>query len=179
MKRFYILLALLTLGLLALPSGNASAQSFTFGPHLIYDLDVESLGVGAQARANVNLGGYALILNPSLEYYFMDDGEIFDENFSQSLMQLNVDLLYQFQGTEGTFSPYAGAGLAIARYSYDYDAPGLDLDDSNTDTGLNLIAGATMNAQGSFQPFGQAYLTVGDGTRIGVKVGVMIGGGSR
>lgn len=154
-------------------AGSASAQGILFGPHVGYDLDWEALNVGVQGRMGVNLAGYELVFNPSVEYYFVDDGPGYDV----SLFQINGDLLYQFTGVGGSLSPYAGAGLAISRlsYSFDNDFIGAEFDDSDLDFGLNLIGGATLQTMSNIQPFGQAILTLGDGSRIGFRVGVLIG----
>ena len=164
------LAAIAAILLLAVPSAHAQG-TIGAGVHGLYDLDLESFGIGAQARAGANLGGFSLVINPSLEYFFTDD----EENVSTSAFGANVDLLYQIGDQYvTTFQPYFGAGLGIRRYSVEVDSPLGDLDGSETDLGLNLIGGATFGG-GPIQPFARATIAIMDGTPIVLKAGILFG----
>ena len=171
MKKCYILAFWLTLGVCT----SASAQgSVSFGPEVGYDLDREAVLIGGQARFGLGLGNFALVLNPYLDYYFLKDITGFDQN----LITGGGDLLYQFgvRSVEN-FLPHFGAGLVVSRYWANSDDD--DLDASSTDVGLNLTAGTTFNPNGTIKPVAQAYLTIGEGTAVGVKVAILFSGRGR
>ena len=168
-----LLLALtIALALTFVPE-RANAQSpLSFGAQGIYDLDWESFGIGAQVRTGLPIGDLAFVLNPSLEYYFLEEGEGFD----QSLFRVNADLLYQIGAANvQVFQPYVGAGLGIQRHSIDLDSDVLNISGSSTDVGLNLLAGASFGIGSPVVPFVQAGLFIGDGSTVGLKAGILFG----
>ncbi len=161
-----LLLALTVALALTFVPERANAQSpLSFGAHGLYDFDAESFGIGAQVRTGVNLGGFGLVLNPNVEYLFIDDiGGIDRTHF-----RVNADLLYQIGASYvEVFQPYLGAGLGIQRTSADGDF-------DNTDVGLNLLAGANFGIGAPVVPFVQAGLFIGDQSLVGVKVGILFG----
>lgn len=97
--------------------------------------------------------------NPNVEYVFVDDGDLFT---------LNGDAHYDFD-TDGNYYLWAGGGLAVI-FS-DLDRPGRD-DGSETDLGLNLLAGAGWNPGASVRPYVQGKVTISDDTEGSLAVGV-------
>ena len=151
--------ALPLLLLLMLPL-SASAQN-AIGPHVGYNLDNEELFIGA--TAHINIPALPVIINPAVDYYLGTEGFTF--------LQFDANALLTFGVANVLFSPYAGGGLALKYFSYDDDLGDL-IDESGTDVGLNLLAGTFFNLA-ALRPFAEARITVGDGTTVGVKGGVM------
>jgi hypothetical protein len=160
---------LLVLVLIVASTPNeVSAQSITSGAQIAYDTEFEAVGLGGQARFGVNLERYAIVLNPSAEYYFLDDVP----DASESLFNINLDVLFEFGDDQANARPYAGAGLGVSFYSADYNLPGAQVDD--TQAGLNLVGGASFNTRRSVRPFAQGTLTISDGSRFSIKGGVLV-----
>ncbi len=153
MKR--IVLISLFLAVISFAAHDASAQN-SVGVNVGYNLDVEEFFAGGQLR--FGLGGLPVIINPSLETYFID-------NFTW--LQIDVNALYPFGVDNTTFTPYAGAGIGI-----DFLKP--ENGDSNTEVGPNLLAGATFGF-GRLRPFVEARININDGANVGVRGGLLIG----
>lgn len=132
---------LLALGLVAAP---AQAQvSFELGPRVGYDAgDVEELFIGADVR--VSSAALPLIINPTFDYYFIEDvGDV-----DNGLWALSVNALYPFGVSNAVFTPYGGAGVGLYNFSFG--------DSSTTDVGLNLVFGAQFLNTGVVKPFVEA-----------------------
>ena len=160
--------ALLPLLLLLLLPISASAQN-AIGPHVGFNLDTpdggDALFIGA--TAHINVPTLPVIINPAFDYY------IGTENYT--FLQFDANALLAFGVANVLFSPYAGGGLALSYYSFDDDALedlGVDVDNSSTDVGLNLLAGTFFNLA-ALRPFAEARITISDGTAVSVKGGVM------
>lgn len=151
MKR--IALISLFLAVITFTATDATAQT-RIGANVGYNLDAEEFFAGAQARFGA--GGLPVIINPSIETYFID-------NFTW--LQIDVNALYPFGVDNSTFTPYAGGGLGV-----NYIKP--ENLDSRTDAGLNLIAGATFGF-GRLTPFAEARINFDDGTNVGIRGGVL------
>lgn len=136
-------LILLTL-VLALPALTSSATAgpigFTaFGG--IYSGGVDEAFLGAGVR--LGLGG--LSVTPNFEYLFVDDG---------SAYTVNADVTFPIVPL-GVASVYGGGGLGLLITDPDNF-------DSETETVVNLIAGAGFNAV-PMKPFGQIKYVIVDG----------------
>ncbi len=148
-----LLLALLCGAALA-PAARAQAS---FGAHLGYDVDVEELFVGAQAR--FSLPTLPIALQPGVDYFFVDNA---------TLLQFDVNGIYDISGGPvEPFTPYVGAGLGIRYIDVD------NVDASDTSYGLNLLAGARFNTMPRLRPYVQARMTIKDGTSVGVMAGLL------
>lgn len=145
---------------LALSVEDAEAQtSFEIGPKVGYEVgDFESAFLGADVR--IGTPALPVKVNPYFDYYFL-------ENDNVSLSQFGANALYEFGIANQTFTPYAGAGLAISRFSY--DNPNID---SSTDAGLNLIFGSRFGF-GQIRPFAQAQVTVGSPDFFSLAGGIL------
>ena len=138
---------------------EASAQ-FGIGIRGGYNLDAftdEGFEKGAFAlggEARFGLGALPIILNPGAEYTFtgLDDATV---------LQLDANVLYPFGFNNSTFTPYVGAGLGITRVSTDANLGPIQIEDSETDFGVNIIGGASFGF-GTIQPFAQARITLGE-----------------
>lgn len=123
-----------------------------------YDVDREAAHIGAGVRSQ--LTSLPITLAPHVDYYFVDN---------TVALQGNVDGLYSFPGT--SFSPYIGAGIALA-YTNVGEVGNVD-PDADTEVGVNFLFGATMNRVAALQPYAQARLTAGtNGGGVGISVGL-------
>lgn len=142
---------LAALAALAFVPAAASAQTrFEVGGG--YDFEAEAPFVGAGAR--IPLTSLPITLAPHGDFYFIDNG---------TYIQGNLDGLYSFPGVR--FSPYVGAGLGLG-----YIKP--DNFDSDTEVGLNLLAGATFSGA-RLNPYVQVRANVGGPETLGLSAGVI------
>ncbi|MEM8556521.1 MAG: hypothetical protein AAGG50_01650 [Bacteroidota bacterium] len=173
------LLATLTLIVgLGFAAPQAKAQ-FSIFPYVGYNLDFEGflIGVGGEFVAPFEISNLDLTIAPSVEYVFADDGGIPD--FSINVFQVNGDVIARFN-PQGSFVPYAGAGLAIVRISV--DGPdildgfgGFGFDASSTDVGLNALGGALFPGLVGFGDlYAQGRVTFANGTAISIIGGFRI-----
>ncbi|HSL85069.1 MAG TPA: hypothetical protein VLF66_20025 [Thermoanaerobaculia bacterium] len=117
--------------------------------------DVEEAFIGAGILTAVTGNWY---FNPNVEYVFVDRG---------SLWTLNGDFHYDFaQRTNWTF--WAGAGPALIFRDFDDRRR---RDDSETDFGVNLLAGVGM-VRGAVRPYGQFKIILSDDTEAVVALGL-------
>lgn len=128
----------------------AQTNRLHLGPHISYNIDVEELGLGGQFSVPV---ARQLEFYPSLDVYLVDAG---------SLFAINADLKYRLS-SEGWNWLYVGGGLNIVRASFG--------NASNTDAGLNLLAGAE-SLRGTVHPFGELRITVGSGSTAQIAFGL-------
>lgn len=170
MKRLASLVLLLAA--VAFLTPRAEAQ-FSFLPYGGYDFDVNGgtpfVGAGAEFGVLPDLLPVGLVLRPSAEYYFT--GDVDDDGFEvdQELFVINADLVAQLAPPVG-FGVFAGAGLGAAFSSI--ENVDLDIDESSTELGLNLLAGIQFGS-GFTTPFVQGrYTTLGDADRLAVMGGV-------
>jgi hypothetical protein len=153
----------------ALLAVTASAQ-IEVGPLAGINFDGTEILIGAQGRFPVGaeVAGLPIIAKPGIEFYpFIggDGGLSGNDNVDVSLWVVNADVIVPLDLTD-SFQAYAGAGLYVSRYSINFNAniPGFDFDDSSTDIGLNVLAGATFGDESKkMVPFAEAVLALGDG----------------
>ena len=130
---------------------EAQTSRMHLGPHVAYNFDAEEFGLGAQFSVPL---GQRLEFYPSVDFYFVDPG---------SLWALNADVKYRASTSGSLDWLYLGAGLNLATRSVN--------DDSNTDAGLNLIAGIE-SLKGWVHPFAEGRLTIGDETSFQIAGGL-------
>jgi opacity protein-like surface antigen len=118
---------------------------FDFGGDIQLDTNTTFL-FGVDAR--ITPEGFPITINPAFDFYFPSTPDGIDRSFFLA----SANALYKFAPAGGTavFTPYAGAGLAVAFSSSENEA--LDIDDSSTEIGINLLAGAEFNT-GTVSPF--------------------------
>lgn len=174
MKRFAFLTAVAFLLAVAFPLTSQaqmeSGSDFKVGPRASIPLnDLSDFGssfaIGGEAR--YDLSGrvdYPIQLSGAFDYHFVDQQNILGQTVDASAYTIDLNGLYSFP-TEGTFAPYAGAGLGIVGTSVG--------NTSDSDVGLNLVGGAEFEA-GSVRPYLQGQFSLGgDFTRFGLSGGVL------
>jgi len=101
--------------------------------------DAFFLGAGA------NFGVATFTVTPNFEWIFVDSGTAYTLNLDGTMSVLPL----------GVATVYAGAGIGFMSVDPEHG-------DSNTDTVVNLIAGAGLNAM-KLKPFGQFKYVIVDG----------------
>ena len=172
MRRLTMALATATL-LIALPS-QAWGQ-FQAGPYLAYHDD-----------ADLGIGGFVGVALPEIDENLSvvaDFGLFFPsehglEGSDWSYWELNGDAVYRFPLEDVGFTPWALAGVNIARWSQDHGPAGPgDPSGGDTEIGLNLGGGVTFG-EGPVAPFAgvKFELSGGDGAVIFGGFAFTIGG---
>jgi hypothetical protein len=137
--------------LLALPA-PASAADTKIGVRGGYYTDIGEPFLGAEVLVPV---ARRIYFNPNFEYVFVED---------LNYWTLNGDFHYDFP-THRPYYVWAGAGVGLLRV----DPPGAD--NSDTDVGLNLLAGVGFKA-GSVVPYFQAKVILKNGSEFALGFGV-------
>lgn len=175
MKQLAFVLSLGLLFALAVPMNSQAQTSTKIGPRVGIPVgDISDLGgnffLGADARFDSE--ALPVVVNPSFDFYLMDDYVGGQNSVSQSVFTIDLNALYEFEGEDQAFTPYAGGGLAITRWSVDVPSQA-QLDPSTTDVGLNLLGGVRFPL-GSVEPFVQANFGLGgDFDRFGIAAGLL------
>ena len=156
-----------TLVIFFICGGLQSAQAqFELGPRLGFDLEVEELHIGVEARFDLPSVDLPIKIKPSIDYFFV-------ENFT--LMSFDANGIYEFDLEGGTITPYAGAGLGITYWSFDTEFEGFGIDASETNVGLNLLGGAVFGS-GGMRPFAEVRFNTDD--LLTLTGGVLFGMGN-
>lgn len=109
-----------------------------YGPRLGFSVEPDQVTVGAFADFGRLAPKTHLLASADLG---------FGDNVTSFLV--NGDVAYRFAGPEQTIDPYLGGGLTIAYYNFDIDAPpGVNVDDTETEIGLSLLAGVEVDLGG-------------------------------
>jgi hypothetical protein len=137
--------------LLAVPA-PASAGDTKFGVRGGYYTDIGEPFLGAEVLVPV---ARRIYFNPNFEYVFVED---------LNYWTLNGDFHYDFP-THRPYYVWAGAGVGLLRV----DPPGAD--NSDTDVGLNLLAGVGFKT-GSVVPYFQAKVILKNGSEFALGFGV-------
>lgn len=138
MRRFAAVVTALLLAV-SLPTEATGQPSISVGPRVGLDAgDVEKPFVGADVR--IGLPASRITINPTFDYYFVDDPRTF--------WSLSVNGLYRFGVDNQVFTPYSGVGAGVYRRSVDGGG-------SSADLGLNALFGAEFLV-GSVRPFVEA-----------------------
>ncbi len=151
----------LTLGAV-LPAG---AQELQMGPYLAYHDDAD-LGVGGMVAVPLPSMAEHLSFMGDVGVFFPDHwgGRSVDVNYWEA----NANALFQFPLEDYSFTPWALAGLNIARWSVgrgDFE----ERSRSDTEIGINLGGGMTFGS-GPIRPFVGVKVEL-DGGRGGVVFG--------
>lgn len=144
--RLWILLTVAVLAVAATPAARADV-----------DIDLRA-GIYTDGSDGF-LGGGVLwdmgqrghwMANPNLEYVFVDNGD---------LITLNGDVHYDLK-VDAPFAIWAGGGPALL-----FADPDDEDADSETDVGLNLLAGIGAK-EGGIRPFAQVKLIISDESQL-------------
>lgn len=138
MNRFAVLVASVLLVVFLPITAQGQQADIKIGPRVGLDAgDIEEPFIGADVR--IGLPQSRISINPTFDYYLVDD--------PSDYWSLSTNALYHFGVDNQTFTPYSGAGLGVYRSS---DGGG-----SSTNLGLNALFGAEFHV-GSVRPFVEA-----------------------
>jgi hypothetical protein len=107
------------------------------------------------------MGASRWYFNPNFEAVFVDNGDLFT---------VNGDFHYDFEPS-GSVDFWAGGGPALIFRDFDRGRFGRG-NDTETDLGLDLLAGLGFNPRASVRPYFQAKLILSDDTEGVVAFGV-------
>ena len=154
--RLLTIAAVLALGLAApLAAQNQFGGQLSVGDDTDFGLGARGV-FGLQHALNAPLNVIA-----SFDYFFPGSNVTYWE--------LNGELAYVIPGVRGSVLPYFGAGLNLAHAS----VSGGGLNNSNTDLGLNLLAGTTFKTGRRITPFAEIRVELGGGDQFVVTGGVL------
>ena len=143
--RVLTLLVLSLAAVAAAPAARADGVDIDVRTGIYTDGSDGFLGAGVLWDVGKTGSWYA---NPNLEYVFVDNGDFFT---------VNGDVHYDFK-TDAPFAVWAGGGPAVLFSDPDHG-------DSETDFGLNLLAGIGAK-QGNIRPYGQVKLIISDDSQL-------------
>ena len=149
--RLWTLLTVAALAVAAVPAARAQGVDVDLRAGVYTDESDAFVGGGVLWDLAQKGAWFA---NPNLEYVFVDNGDF---------VTINGDFHYDFK-TDKAFALWAGGGPAIL-----FADP--DNGDSDTDIGLNLLAGIGAK-KGSVRPFGQVKLLIADDSQLVVAGGI-------
>lgn len=146
-----------TSGLLAVESARAQVH---LGPQISI-ADEADVGLGGRLVAGVeDYSGLEVIGSVDI---FFPDGD-FD------YWEINGNAVYNFEIVGApSLRPYAGGGLNVAHVDFDDDVPG---GQSDTDLGLNLLAGSKFPLEG-LTPFVEVRGEISGGEQLVVTGGLL------
>ena len=127
-----------------LATAPASAQTTAWGPRAGMSFNPDQVVLGAHVQIPV---ATSLYLVPNADLAFGDD--VFT-------IGLHGDLSYRFAG-ETSVRPYVGGGFSY--YNYDVDSEGVD---SQSETGVGVLGGVWLNANGTTPFFIEGKLYFSD-----------------
>jgi hypothetical protein len=127
---------------LVFAAGPAAAQSTAWGPRAGLSFNPDQIALGAHVQIPI---ATSLYLVPNADLAFGDD--LFT-------IGLHGDLAYRFS-PEASIRPYVGGGLSY----YNYDA---DEGDSQSETGVGVLGGVWLNANGTTPFFIEGKLYFSD-----------------
>ena len=132
---------------LVLGAGASSADT-AWGPRAGLSFNPDQIALGAHVSLPVATNLY---LVPNADVAFGDNA---------FTIGLHGDLAYRFSG-ESSVKPYVGGGFSY--YNYDVDTPeGFEGDDSFSETGVGILGGVWLNANGSTPFFVEGKLYFSD-----------------
>jgi hypothetical protein len=146
LRRFLVVGAL---ALLPLVAHAASPTVTTFGPRVGASIDPDQLVVGGQLSLKEFAPNWSF--DPNLELGFGDYATV---------IAFNLDAYYHLRLSGSDWRPYLGGGLGVNFYSW--DAPPGVHDSSDTEVGLNLVAGFNIPAGSGDHWFTELRFGVGD-----------------
>jgi opacity protein-like surface antigen len=161
-----LLVPIVTLVVLAFAAPQTSGQ-VTFGAQLSYGDDIENLGIGVRAYRGLDEFMEGLTGVASFVYWFWNPEGV----DSSTAWELNIDGHYPM--AFGEIDGYVGGGINIAYASFKTDIPIIGtVEDSDTQVGLNVLAGATFGSSDKMIPFAELKLELGGGEQLVIQGGV-------
>jgi hypothetical protein len=130
---------------------NAQTSHVRIGGFLGREFDFEEDWLIFGAEARIRSARMQFDVQPRFHYQSFDGG---------SSLQLDGNLLFNLTAPISQILPYMGAGLAINRFSFDVpDTPGVDIDDEDTNFGLNIVSGLIFGTNPKWRPYAQFQYT--------------------
>lgn len=171
MKRVVMVTAVLAFASAVPASGQA-----VFGPQLSWGEDSD-LGLGARVEvplanlvtADEGSAASRLRLIGSFDWFFPGDEP---QGVDLTYWELNANLAYPIPA-DG-LRPYAGGGLNIAHANVDVEDNAFFEDASDTEVGLNLLAGLQFLV-GDLDAFAEARFELGGGEQFVLSAGILLG----
>lgn len=178
MKKFLVMAALATTVIVA-GGGSALASEGPFGP---FKFGIEgnfgtgsgdqyagdsTFGLGARGEFNMqDMVGLPISIAASFDYYFVDCPSGVD----CTVFETNLNGLYALPlPVPEMFEVYAGGGLNLVYAKVEY----LGYSASDTDFGLNLLAGVKFDFGMIFTPFLETKFEAGGGDQFVISAGVL------
>ena len=115
--------------------------------------DADELFVGGEFNTRI---AHRTYLNPNLEYVLVDNG---------TYMTINLDIHYDLLESRATYV-WAGGGLALQYFDWEGD------NNSNTEMGINLLAGVGLKTSGRVMPYIQGKIILGDADDFVLGLGI-------
>ena len=143
------LLVVGALALLPLVAHAASPTVTAFGPRVGASIDPDQLVLGGQLSLQEFAPDWSF--DPNLELGFGDD---------LTVIAFNLDAYYHLRLSGSDWRPYLGGGLGVNFISW--DEPFGARDRSDTEVGLNLVAGFSIPAGSGDHWFTELRFGVGD-----------------
>jgi hypothetical protein len=164
MSRFLFPALFAVLLLASIAPSDAYAQP-RIGVHTGLNFEGTDLMFGAQAQFGVDVGDRQAMGQVGFEIYPLIK-DIF-------ISRLNGNVLFNLLSTAGS-EIYGGGGLMIQLSRFDLPE-GSNLDETDTDFGINLVAGLVLSGSDRrYRPFVEINQTIGGGTDFAARVGVML-----
>jgi len=143
------LLVVGAIALLPLVAHAASPTVTAFGPRVGASIDPDQLVVGGQLSLQEFAPDWSF--DPNLELGFGDN---------LTVIAFNLDAYYHLRLSGSDWRPYLGAGLG-ANFS-SWDAPLGEHDNSDTEIGLNVVAGFNVPAGSGDHWFAELRFGIGE-----------------
>jgi hypothetical protein len=135
-------------------------RRISLGGMIGWATDIEEVFIAADGRYLFwATQSWPVSLNAAINYYFTPEGV--------SLWQFDANGLVHYLIEDSIFQPYGGAGLAVLHTRVDVNGTL-----SETDLGLNVIAGTDFDFGMAVRPFAQLRLTIESDTFVGVMGGL-------
>ncbi len=161
-------LVVVALGL-AVGAASLSAQAVRVGGQVSFADDAD-FGIGPKLMFHLPNLASGLWLSGSFDFFFPDDG--FGSVDDVDYYEINANLIYEIDlPAASNVAPYLGAGLNLAHLSITEEMGGLE--NSDTDLGLNVLAGLNFPLVG-FTPFVEIRLEIEGGEQFVIAGGIML-----
>ncbi|NIR43320.1 MAG: porin family protein [Gemmatimonadetes bacterium] len=138
----------------------AAAAQVNLGAHIGWG-DEADFAFGARLTANSPWVDPAIEFSGSFDYFFPEKPPSTED---VEYWEVNLNAVYRIPIDHPSLSPYAGAGVNIARSTIDSA--------SQTDVGANLLAGVKYVA-GPVVPFGELRVELGGGDQFVLAGGLL------
>ena len=156
------LVTVLAVSAALLAGGEEASAQLQLGAQVNIATDTD-LGIGARLLFGLEQLVAGMQGAASFDYFFPDGYDFWELN-GNVVVPLPIP---------GNFEPYVGGGLNLAFISSEVDIP--DVDDSDTEIGLNLVGGLRF-ATTNFRPFVEVRGVIAGAEQLVFTGGIMLGG---